>query len=120
MSSKVALVTGASRGIGKATAVQLAAAGFDVAVAARTQREGEARDDEHGGRVIPGSLEATASLIEQSGRRALEVTMDLLDRPSLERGVARVLAEWGHVDLLVNNAVHTGAGSMDHFLDLSV
>jgi len=120
VSSKVALVTGASRGIGKATAVQLAAAGFDVAVAARTQREGEARDDEHGGRVIPGSLEATASLIEQSGRRALEVTMDLLDRSSLERGVARVLAEWGHVDLLVNNAVHTGAGSMDHFLDLSV
>ena len=120
MISKVALVTGASRGIGKATAVQLAAAGFDVAVAARTQREGEARDDEHGGRIIPGSLEATASLIEQSGRRALEVTMDLLDRPSLERGVARVLAEWGHIDLLVNNAVHTGAGSMDHFLDLSV
>ena len=120
MVPKVALVTGASRGIGKATAVQLAAAGFDVAVAARTRREGDARDDEHGGRVIPGSLEATALLIEQSGRRALEVTMDLLDRPSLERGVARVLDEWGHIDVLVNNAVHTGAGSMDHFLDLSV
>jgi NAD(P)-dependent dehydrogenase (short-subunit alcohol dehydrogenase family) len=117
---KVALVTGASRGIGKATAVQLAGAGFDVAVAARTQREGDARDDEHGGRVIPGSLEATAMLVEQSGRRALEVTMDLLDRASLERGVERVLAEWGHIDVLVNNAVHTGAGSMDHFLDLSV
>jgi NAD(P)-dependent dehydrogenase (short-subunit alcohol dehydrogenase family) len=120
MEPKVALVTGASRGIGKATAVQLAAAGFDVAVAARTRREGDARDDEHGGRVIPGSLEATALLIEQSGRRALAVTMDLLDRPSLERGVARVLDEWGHIDVLVNNAVHTGAGSMDHFLDLSV
>ena len=120
MVPKVALVTGASRGIGKATAVQLAAAGFDVAVAARTRREGDARDEEHGGRVIPGSLEATAVLIEQSGRRALEITMDLLDRPSLERGVARVLDEWGHIDLLVNNAVHTGAGSMDHFLDLSV
>ena len=120
MVSKVALVTGASRGIGKATAVQLAAAGFDVAVAARTQREGDARDDEHGGRVIPGSLEATAGLIEQSGRRALAVTLDLLDRPSLDRGVARVLDEWGHIDVLVNNAVHTGAGSMEHFLDLSV
>ncbi len=120
MDPKVALVTGASRGIGKATAVQLANAGFDVAVAARTRREGEARDDEHGGRVIPGSLEATALLIEQSGRRALQITMDLLDRPSLERGVAQVLGEWGHIDLLVNNAVHTGAGSMDHFLDLSI
>jgi NAD(P)-dependent dehydrogenase (short-subunit alcohol dehydrogenase family) len=117
---KVALVTGASRGIGKATAVQLAAAGFDVAVAARTQREGDARDDEHGGRVIPGSLEATSAQIEQSGRRAMPVTMDLLDRASLERGVARVLDEWGHIDVLVNNAVHTGAGSMDHFVDLSV
>ena len=120
MVRRVALVTGASRGIGKATAVQLAAAGFDVAVAARTRREGEARDDEHGGRVIPGSLEATAALIEQSGRRALAVTMDLLDRTSLDRGVAQVLDEWGRVDVLVNNAVHTGAGSMDHFLDLSV
>ena len=120
MDSKVALVTGASRGIGKATALQLAAAGFDVAVAARTRREGDARDDEHGGRVIPGSLEATALLIEQSGRRVLQVVMDLVDRPSLERGVAQVLGEWGHIDLLVNNAVHTGAGSMDHFLDLTV
>jgi NAD(P)-dependent dehydrogenase (short-subunit alcohol dehydrogenase family) len=100
--------------------VQLADAGFDVAVAARTQREGEARDDEHGGRAIPGSLEATATLIERSGRRALPVTIDLLDRPSLERGVAQVLGQWGHIDVLVNNAVHTGAGSMDHFLDLSV
>ena len=119
MVRKVALVTGASRGIGKATAVRLAAAGFDVAVAARTQREGEARDDEHGGRVIPGSLDVTAAQVEASGARALPVTMDLLDRRSLQDGVAHVLREWGRIDVLVNNAVHTGAGSMDHFVDLT-
>jgi len=116
---KVALVTGASRGIGKACAVQLAAAGFDVAVAARTRREGEARDHERGGRVLPGSLEATSALVEGAGRRALAVTMDLLDRASLEEAVSQVLHEWGRVDVLVNNAVHTGGGSMEHFLDLT-
>jgi NAD(P)-dependent dehydrogenase (short-subunit alcohol dehydrogenase family) len=117
--TKVALVTGASRGIGKATAVRLAEAGFDVAVAARTQHEGDAHDHEHGGRAIPGSLDATGRLVEQAGRRALAVRMDLLDRSSLTDGVERVLREWGRIDVLVNNAVHTGAGSMDHFLDLT-
>jgi NAD(P)-dependent dehydrogenase (short-subunit alcohol dehydrogenase family) len=117
---KVALVTGASRGIGKATAVHLAASGFDVAIAARTQREGEARDDEHGGRPIPGSLETTARQVEEAGARALAVPLDLLERTSLERAVSRVLHEWGRVDVLVNNAVHTGAGSMEHFVDLPV
>jgi NAD(P)-dependent dehydrogenase (short-subunit alcohol dehydrogenase family) len=46
--------------------------------------------------------------------------MDLLDRPSLVRGVEQVLGEWGRIDVLVNNAVHTGTGSMEHVLDLPV
>jgi NAD(P)-dependent dehydrogenase (short-subunit alcohol dehydrogenase family) len=117
--TKVALVTGASRGIGKATAIQLAQAGFDVALAARTRHEGEGLDAEHGGRAIPGSLEATGTRVEAAGQRALPVRMDLLDRDSLGAAVTRVLDEWGRVDVLVNNAVHTGAGSMDHFLDLT-
>jgi NAD(P)-dependent dehydrogenase (short-subunit alcohol dehydrogenase family) len=116
-----ALVTGASRGIGKATALALAAAGFDVAVAARTLHEGEGIDDAEGVRkAVVGSVETTCAQVEACGRRALPVVIDLLDLASLDAAVATVEAEWGGVDLLVNNAVHTGEGSMTHVLDLDM
>lgn len=121
MTPRTALVTGASRGIGKATAVALAAAGLDVAITARTEREGEGVDDsDHGGRAIPGSLETTAAAIEAQGRRALPVTMDLLDRASAVAAVDRVYDAWGRLDVLVNNAVHTGPGSMTRFDDTAL
>jgi NAD(P)-dependent dehydrogenase (short-subunit alcohol dehydrogenase family) len=122
---KVALVTGASRGIGKAVAVHLARAGFDVAVAARTVSEGEAR--EHSStirrtdtRPLPGSLEETATLVEQAGRMALPVFLDLLDRASLGWAVATVLERWGRIDVLVNNGRYIGPGHMDLFVDTPV
>jgi NAD(P)-dependent dehydrogenase (short-subunit alcohol dehydrogenase family) len=118
---RVALVTGASRGIGKATAVALAGAGFDVAVTARTVHEGEGVDDsDSAGRSVPGSLDTTASLVEAAGARALGVPMDLLDRDSLGRAVDTVLDKWGRIDVLVNNAVHTGPGSMLPFDDTTL
>src|SRR5450631_4343827 len=119
---RVALVTGASRGIGKASAIALAAAGLDVAITARTVREGEAIDESGAtrGEPIPGSLETTALQIEAVGGRALPIQADLLDRASLVSAAQRVLDEWGHVDVLVNNAVHTGPGSMERFLDLDI
>ena len=85
-------------------------------------REGEAFDESgsNPGGPIPGSLETTALQIEAAGGRALAVRADLLDRGSLVAAVDRVLDEWGHVDVLVNNAVHTGPGSMERFLDLDV
>src|SRR5690606_11795907 len=91
-----ALVTGASRGIGKATAVALAEAGFDVAFTARTVHEGEGVDDsDKGGRTVPGSLDTTAALVEAAGRRALPIAMDLMDRDSIVAAADRVYAEWG-------------------------
>ena len=118
---RVALVTGASRGIGKATAVALASAGLDVAITARTVHEGEGVDDsDSAGRAMPGSLDTTASLVEEQGARALAVPMDLLDRASLGAAVDRVIGEWGRIDVLVNNAVHTGPGSMLRFEDTTV
>jgi NAD(P)-dependent dehydrogenase (short-subunit alcohol dehydrogenase family) len=118
----VALVTGASRGIGKAIAVHLARAGFDVAISARTVAEGEAR--EHSSTIkqsntkpLPGSLSATAELVVAEGGRALLVPADLTDRASLGAAVATVLGDWGRIDALVNNGRFIGPGHMDRFVD---
>jgi len=117
-----ALVTGATRGIGKATAIALAEAGWDVAVTGRTVRAGEGRDDSDtgGGRSLPGSLEETAALVRAHGVDCLELAVDLHDLDGLGHAVSLVITTWGGVDLLVNNAVDTGPGSMVAVLDLTV
>ena len=119
---KRAMVTGATRGIGKATALALAASGWDVAVTGRTRREGEGRDDSDtgAGRVLPGSLEETAALVRTSGCEAIEMVADLHDHASLRDAVGTVISTWGGVDLLVNNAVDTSPGSMVPVLELTV
>jgi len=123
--TRVALVTGASRGIGKAIAVHLARAGCDVAVAARTVHDGERR--EHSSTVkrsdttpLPGSLDETAALVEREGTRSIGVFLDLTDRSTLAPAVQRVLDQWGRIDILVNNGRYIGPGHMDHLLDTPV
>ncbi len=117
-----ALVTGGTRGIGRAAAIALASSGWDVAVTGRTARRGEGRDDSDagGGRVIPGSLEETVEEIEAADRRALGLVVGLHDRSALVGAVAQVGEAWGGVDLLVNNAVDTSPGSMVSFDALAV
>jgi NAD(P)-dependent dehydrogenase (short-subunit alcohol dehydrogenase family) len=122
---RVAMITGASRGIGKALAVHFARAGFDVAIGARTVQEGEAR--EHSSTIkasntkpLPGSLASTAALVEKEGRQALSVYLDVLDRVSLGVAVTTVLDRWGRIDVLVNNARYIGPGHMDLFMDTPI
>lgn len=119
---QVVLVTGASRGIGKATALAFARAGFDVAITGRTEEEGQqnsysvATPD---GRPLPGSLKTTLAELEATGAGALAVRMDLLDPASIDAAAEQVFNAMGRVDVLVNNAIYQGPDINSMFLDLT-
>jgi 3-oxoacyl-[acyl-carrier protein] reductase len=85
---KIAIVTGASRGIGAATAIELASQGAAVLLAARTT----------------GEIEKNAAAINASGGKAAAVACDVSDYAQVEAAVAKCLAEFGGLDILVNNA----------------
>ena len=117
-----ALVAGATRGIGKATAVALGRG----RVGRRRDRahwSGPGRGRDHAdtgqGQPLPGSLEETGALVRAGGVRTLElVAGPARPRHAFSRAAAQVIHSWGGVDLLVNNAVDTGDGSMVTILDL--
>ena len=92
---RVAVVTGASRGIGKALALRLAAEGADVAVGAKSEQSTE---------KLPGSIHETAEAIRALGRRALAVATDVRDEDAIRNLVERTISEFGRLDILVNNA----------------
>jgi len=98
---KVAIVTGASSGIGRATALALAREGVDVALAARTE----------------SALRQVAGEIGTLGREALVVPADVTCRSEVDDLVAATVARWGHIDILVANA---GAYVRSSIVDLTV
>ena len=109
---KTAIVTGATRGIGRATAIALARRSYDVAVTGRTLKEGDAS--------IEGSLQSTAAAIEAEGQRCVPLVMDLLDRDGLPRVADEAISELGHVDVVLNNAIYVGPSGLDRFVDTPV
>jgi len=96
MSAPVAVVTGASRGIGKRLCVDLAVAGYDVACVARTSRAAPGK--------LPGSIDETAEAVEHAGRRAIAVGLDVQDESGVAALAERVYGTWGRCDLVINNA----------------
>ena len=101
LDGKIALVTGAGQGVGQGIALALAAEGAAVAVTGRTLEK----------------LEATCALIAQRGGRALPVVCDVKSATSLEQCLAAVLAHFGGLNILVNNAQEVPLGSLQQVTD---
>lgn len=97
--SPVAVVTGASRGIGKALCRDLAEAGYDVVCAARSSTSGGGSRS-----ALPGTIEEAAAAVEKSNQRAMAVALDVRDDGAVAELADRIYTEWGRCDLLVNNA----------------
>jgi NAD(P)-dependent dehydrogenase (short-subunit alcohol dehydrogenase family) len=102
LEGKVAIVTGASRGIGRQLAVELARRGAKVAIAARTV---EPR------RRLPGTIGETLQLIEDAGGTAIAVQADVAQFDDLERLMTATIDAYGRLDILVNNAADTQGSS---------
>jgi NAD(P)-dependent dehydrogenase (short-subunit alcohol dehydrogenase family) len=105
LSGAVALVTGASRGVGRAIALALADAGADVACAARATDATPLK--------LPGTIDATVREIERRGRRGLAIPTDLSRPEQVEAMVARAERHFGRIDVLVNNAAITFPGDLE-------
>jgi NAD(P)-dependent dehydrogenase (short-subunit alcohol dehydrogenase family) len=105
LEQKVALVAGASRGIGADIARYLAGAGAKVGVAARTEVQKDPR--------LPGTIHSVTADIEGAGGTAIPIVMNLRDPESIASGIARVVEEWGRLDILVNNAAIFVPGTLE-------
>jgi len=122
---KVAFITGASRGIGRGCALELARRGFDLVLTARTVTGAERY--EHSSTVkrsavepLPGSLEQTAAEVRALGAQALVIKLDLSVRAEWPAAVQGALEHFGRIDVLVNNGRYIGPGHMDEFVDTPV
>lgn len=102
LDGRAAIVTGASRGLGRAIALALAAEGAAVAVVGRTEKVWDQR--------LPGTIGQTVADIEAAGGRAVAVRADLLDRDDVTRLVDEARDGLGPISILVNNAAFTAPG----------
>ena len=124
--TKVAVITGASRGIGKACALALARRGYRVVVTGRTLEEGKGivakpyAADAAASVTVSGSVGSTVGAIRGGGGEAIGVALDIMSQSSIDAMLDEVLEKWGRIDVLVNNAIYNGAGLMYAFGEFSM
>lgn len=95
LKDKVVFITGGSRGIGREIALRCAEEGAKIVIAAKT-------DKPHP--TLPGTIHTVAKEVEEAGGKALAVHLDVRDEVTVQEAVAKTVAEWGGIDILVNNA----------------
>lgn len=112
LENEVALVTGASRGIGRGVAIELARSGASVVVAARTKSSSHKQKIDGDGIEVGGSLDEVVETIESEGGVAVPVACDLSDAGQIEDLVEKARGAFGRIDILVNNGMpqHTMVG----------
>jgi citronellol/citronellal dehydrogenase len=108
LAGKTLLITGASRGIGKAMAIRAARDGANIAVAAKTHQKHP---------VLPGTIHTAVEEIDAAGGRGLAIRLDVRDEESIEQAVEKTVSHFGGLDILINNA---SAIMLNGTLDLPV
>ncbi len=109
LEGKVAIITGASRGVGEYIAREFAKEGCNIVVAARTEAEGQSK--------LEGTIAETAAELTAMGVRAIAVRCDVSDEASVNAMVQRAVDEFGRIDILVNNA---GIMAPEKLVDMSL
>ena len=113
----VAMVTGASRGIGRGISIALAKSGYDLVITGRTVLEGTAVNPATG-RMLSGSLATTAAQASGHGAAVAIIEANILNLDDVEPSFKRCLTACNdHIDLLINNAVYVGPGNDIRFAD---
>jgi NAD(P)-dependent dehydrogenase (short-subunit alcohol dehydrogenase family) len=108
LKNKVAIVTGSSRGIGKAIAVKLAQEGVKVIVTARTEISGN---------FSPGTIHETVELIHNAGGEAFPIVCNIRDEANIDHLISETLKKYKTIDILINNA---GIGNYQSFQETTL
>jgi citronellol/citronellal dehydrogenase len=103
MTRPVAVITGASRGIGRQMSIDFGKAGYDVACLARSAEGAEGK--------LPGTIDETAKAVRETGVTALPISVDVRSEEGVERAADKVYSEFGRTDVLINNAAIAPPGN---------